>query len=166
LGKFEFDVRTSIDDIDQRPPRCHRKSSRSRALPSASTRATYVHPESQYRAQSEKDGGRYRENWRSSRDGCKEHRLTRLVCIQKVTPRQVKPRVSRTKGHLSKRTAFVRDVVKEVSGYAFPHHCRLASSLPEPITSLEPILINHAQPRPLRASRYRTPPQLQGQARA
>lgn len=64
----------------------------------------------------------------------KGHRLTRLVCIQKVTPRQVKPRVSRTKGHLSKRTAFVRDVVKEVSGYAFPHHRRLASSLPDPIT--------------------------------
>ncbi|KAI6795540.1 hypothetical protein KC332_g16657, partial [Hortaea werneckii] len=34
----------------------------------------------------------------------------------KVTPRQPKPRVSRMKGHLSKRTAFVRDVVKEVSG--------------------------------------------------
>jgi len=59
------------------------------------------------------------------------HRLTRLACIQKVTPRQSKPRVSRTKGHLSKRTAFVRDIVKEVSGYAFPHHhlpYRLASS--------------------------------------
>lgn len=28
-----------------------------------------------------------------------------------------KPRVSRTKGHLSKRTAFVREVVKEVAGY-------------------------------------------------
>lgn len=56
------------------------------------------------------------------RIGRKEHRLTRLVCIQKVTPRQVKPRVSRTKGHLSKRTAFVRDVVKEVSGYGpLPH---------------------------------------------
>merc|ERR1711988_2045121 len=36
----------------------------------------------------------------------------------KVTPRQPKPRVSRMKGHLSKRTAFVRDVVKEVSGLA------------------------------------------------
>jgi hypothetical protein len=64
------------------------------------------------------------------------HRLTRLACIQKVTPRQSKPRVSRTKGHLSKRTAFVRDIVKEVSGYAFPHHHhhhnRLASSHPGP----------------------------------
>ena len=29
----------------------------------------------------------------------------------------MKPRVSRTKGHLSKRTAFVRDIVKEVAGY-------------------------------------------------
>ena len=53
------------------------------------------------------------------RIGKEELRLSRLACIQKVTPRQVKPRVSRTKGHLSKRTAFVRDVVKEVSGYAF-----------------------------------------------
>jgi hypothetical protein len=60
------------------------------------------------------------------------HRLTRLACIQKVTPRQSKPRVSRTKGHLSKRTAFVRDIVKEVSGYAFPHHHRMATSHPEP----------------------------------
>ena len=36
---------------------------------------------------------------------------------QKVTPRETKPRISRTKGHLSKRTAFVREIVKEVSGY-------------------------------------------------
>ncbi|KAI4602749.1 60S ribosomal protein L36 [Pestalotiopsis sp. 9143b] len=36
----------------------------------------------------------------------------------KTTSRVVKPRISRTKGHLSKRTAFVRDVVKEVSGLA------------------------------------------------
>jgi large subunit ribosomal protein L36e len=36
---------------------------------------------------------------------------------QQVTPRQPKQRVSRMKGHLSKRTAFVRDIVKEVSGY-------------------------------------------------
>lgn len=98
------------------------------------------------------------------RIGKEELRLTRLACIQKVTPRQVKPRVSRTKGHLSKRTAFVRDVVKEVSGYAFP---------PPPSPGLEPtgpdhttrtLLTHHAQPRPLRAPRYRTPPQLQGQA--
>lgn len=39
-----------------------------------------------------------------------------FVKIQKTTPRVVKPRVSRTKGHLSKRTAFVRDIVKEVAG--------------------------------------------------
>lgn len=103
---------------------------------------------------------------REQRIAKEEHRLTRLACIQKVTPRQVKPRVSRTKGHLSKRTAFVRDVVKEVSGYAFS---------PPPSPGLEPtgpdhttrtLLTHHAQPRPLRASRYRTPPQLQGQARA
>jgi len=36
--------------------------------------------------------------------------------IQKTTARVSKPRVSRTKGHLSKRTAFVRDIVKEVAG--------------------------------------------------
>lgn len=40
--------------------------------------------------------------------------------IQIVTPRQPKPRVSRMKGHLSKRTAFVRDIVKEVAGYVEP----------------------------------------------
>lgn len=38
------------------------------------------------------------------------------VMEQKVTPRQPKPRVSRMKGHLSKRTAFVREIVREVSG--------------------------------------------------
>lgn len=35
---------------------------------------------------------------------------------QKTTPRE-SSRISRTKGHLSKRTAFVREIVKEVSGY-------------------------------------------------
>ena len=34
---------------------------------------------------------------------------------QKTTPRE-SSRISRTKGHLSKRTAFVREIVKEVSG--------------------------------------------------
>ncbi|KAI9848692.1 MAG: 60S ribosomal protein L36 [Sclerophora amabilis] len=34
----------------------------------------------------------------------------------KTTPREVKPRISRTKGRLSKKTAFVREIVKEVSG--------------------------------------------------
>ena len=68
LRRFEFDVRTSIDDIDQRPPpRCPRKSSRSPALPSALTRATYVHPEIHHRMRSEKDeGGKIlgeRETW-------------------------------------------------------------------------------------------------------
>merc|ERR1712054_278887 len=46
----------------------------------------------------------------------------------KVTPRQPKPRVSRMKGHLSKRTAFVRDVVKEVSGLA-PYERRVIELL-------------------------------------
>lgn len=36
--------------------------------------------------------------------------------VQKTTARVSKPRVSQTKGHLSKRTGFVREVVKEVAG--------------------------------------------------
>ncbi len=36
--------------------------------------------------------------------------------LQKTTPRVGKPRVSRTKGHQSKRVAFVKDIVKEVAG--------------------------------------------------
>lgn len=50
------------------------------------------------------------------------------VLIQKVTPRQPAPRVSRMKGHLSKRTAFVRDVVREVSGLA-PYERRIIELL-------------------------------------
>ena len=46
-----------------------------------------------------------------------EKEWNRLTVQQKVTPRESKPRISRTKGHLSKRTAFVREIVKEVSGY-------------------------------------------------
>merc|ERR1711941_54578 len=46
----------------------------------------------------------------------------------KVTPYQPKPKVSRTKGHLSKRTAFVRDIVKEVSGLA-PYERRVIELL-------------------------------------
>lgn len=42
--------------------------------------------------------------------------------LQKVTPRDAKPRISRTKGHLSKRTAFVREIVKEVAGYVLLLH--------------------------------------------
>ena len=34
----------------------------------------------------------------------------------KTTPRELKPRVSRMTGRLSKRTAFVREIVKEVAG--------------------------------------------------
>ncbi len=43
--------------------------------------------------------------------------LTFESARQKTERRDVKPRISRTKGHLSKRTAFVREIVKEVSGY-------------------------------------------------
>ncbi|KAL2885909.1 ribosomal protein L36e [Ceratocystis lukuohia] len=46
----------------------------------------------------------------------------------KTTPRVQKARISRTKGHLSKRTAFVRDVVKEVSGLA-PYERRVIELL-------------------------------------
>ncbi|KAG7007148.1 hypothetical protein G7Y79_00011g030460 [Physcia stellaris] len=47
---------------------------------------------------------------------------------QKVTPREFKPRISRTKGHLSKRTQFVREIVKEVSGLA-PYERRVIELL-------------------------------------
>ncbi|CAN8098886.1 unnamed protein product [Discula destructiva] len=46
----------------------------------------------------------------------------------KTTRRVVKTRVSRTKGHLSKRTAFVRDIVKEVAGLA-PYEKRVIELL-------------------------------------
>ncbi|CAL8576999.1 ribosomal protein L36 [Xanthoria parietina] len=46
----------------------------------------------------------------------------------KTTPREFKPRISRSKGHLSKRTAFVREVVKEVSGLA-PYERRVIELL-------------------------------------
>ncbi|EHK98094.1 60S ribosomal protein L36 (TRP36) [Glarea lozoyensis ATCC 20868] len=46
----------------------------------------------------------------------------------KTEVRTVKPRVSRTKGHLSKRTAFVREIVKEVSGLA-PYERRVVELL-------------------------------------
>ncbi|KAK5076802.1 ribosomal protein L36 [Lithohypha guttulata] len=46
----------------------------------------------------------------------------------KVTPLAPRPRISRTKGHLSKRTAFVRDIVKEVAGLA-PYERRVIELL-------------------------------------
>ncbi|KAI1000964.1 hypothetical protein K3495_g7237 [Podosphaera aphanis] len=46
----------------------------------------------------------------------------------KTEPLVSKPRVSRTKGHLSKRTAFVREIVKEVSGLA-PYERRVVELL-------------------------------------
>ncbi|KAI1118915.1 ribosomal protein L36e [Nemania sp. NC0429] len=46
----------------------------------------------------------------------------------KTTARVVKKRVSRTKGHLSRRTAHVRDVVREVLGHA-PYERRIMELL-------------------------------------
>ncbi|KAI9765853.1 MAG: 60S ribosomal protein L36 [Geoglossum simile] len=46
----------------------------------------------------------------------------------KTTLREFKPRISRTKGHLSKRTQFVREIVKEVSGLA-PYERRVIELL-------------------------------------
>jgi large subunit ribosomal protein L36e len=48
--------------------------------------------------------------------------------LQKTTARVSKPRVSRTKGHLSKRTSFVRELVKEVAGLA-PYERRIIELL-------------------------------------
>jgi large subunit ribosomal protein L36e len=36
--------------------------------------------------------------------------------FNKLTPRDPKAKISRRKGHLSKRTQFVREIVKEVAG--------------------------------------------------
>ncbi len=54
--------------------------------------------------------------------------LTPTFSLQKVTPLATKPRISRTKGHLSKRTAFVREIVKEVAGLA-PYERRVIELL-------------------------------------
>jgi hypothetical protein len=47
---------------------------------------------------------------------------------QKTTLLDRKPRISRSKGHLSKRTAFVREIVKEVAGLA-PYEKRVIELL-------------------------------------
>ncbi|KAL2215611.1 60S ribosomal protein L36 [Thermoascus aurantiacus ATCC 26904] len=47
----------------------------------------------------------------------------------KTTPFQTpKSRISRTKGHLSRRTAFVREIIKEVAGLA-PYERRVVELL-------------------------------------
>ena len=48
--------------------------------------------------------------------------------LQQVTPITPKPRISRRKGLLSKRTAFVREIVKEVAGLA-PYERRVIELL-------------------------------------
>lgn len=51
-----------------------------------------------------------------------------LTTTQKVTAIETKPRISRKKGQLSKRTAFVREIVKEVAGLA-PYERRVIELL-------------------------------------
>lgn len=46
-----------------------------------------------------------------------ESRERRLTVYAEVTPRAPTVRISRRKGFLSKRTAFVREVTREVAGY-------------------------------------------------
>ncbi|KAL9618402.1 MAG: hypothetical protein Q9160_006910, partial [Pyrenula sp. 1 TL-2023] len=46
----------------------------------------------------------------------------------KTTPHPPRARPSRTKGHLSKRTSFVREIVKEVAGLA-PYERRVIELL-------------------------------------
>ncbi|KAK2748281.1 60S ribosomal protein L36 [Myotisia sp. PD_48] len=46
----------------------------------------------------------------------------------KTTPIERRTRISKSKGHLSRRTAFVRDIVKEVSGLA-PYERRVIELL-------------------------------------
>ncbi|KAF2876230.1 ribosomal protein L36e [Massariosphaeria phaeospora] len=46
----------------------------------------------------------------------------------KVTPRTPAARISRRKGHLSKRTAFVREITREVAGLA-PYEKRVIELL-------------------------------------
>jgi len=38
----------------------------------------------------------------------------------KTEVRELKPRIGRSKGRLSKRTTFVREIIKEVAGYVDP----------------------------------------------
>ncbi|KAI9714493.1 MAG: 60S ribosomal protein L36 [Bogoriella megaspora] len=51
-----------------------------------------------------------------------------LCEIQKVTPRQPKPKISNRHGYATKRTTFVREIVKEVSGLA-PYERRVIELL-------------------------------------
>ncbi|CRG87976.1 hypothetical protein PISL3812_04998 [Talaromyces islandicus] len=55
-------------------------------------------------------------------------RLTFFSSSQKTTPVETKARISRSKGRLSRRTAFVREIVKEVAGLA-PYERRVVELL-------------------------------------
>ena len=91
-----------------------------------------------------------------------------------VTPRTPAARISRRKGFLSKRTAFVREITREVAGYVRTAcnqrwtavecaHAEPAVAFPCNHNTTRPPL-TMPQSRSLREARHRTPPQLQGQA--
>lgn len=64
---------------------------------------------------------------------------------QKTEVRESKQRISRTKGHLSKRTAFVREIVKEVAGYVFLHvhlHTLVLSPFGSPAVGFHLVLVD------------------------
>ena len=59
-----------------------------------------------------------------------------LVIANGLTPREPKIKISRRKGHLSKRTQFVRDIVKEVAGWVTHNLLRRIPLTVESIVSL------------------------------
>ena len=64
-----------------------------------------------------------RSRWKGKERECSADCLSIGLAVglkkgHKVESRDVKPRISRSKGNTSKRTLFVREIVKEVAGYA------------------------------------------------
>jgi len=97
---LQRDAQSSTLQPTNHSPTCPRKSRNAPASSSAPTLVTYVFfPESQHNSQV--------SIW--------TYGLTHS--LQKVTPHQPKQRISRGRGRLSKRTSFVREIVKEVAGY-------------------------------------------------
>ena len=93
----------------QQPP-CRRTSSRSLASLPASTLATVRLPTR--RAPAAPTRRRSAET-----ELLEEREDDRLTVNAEVTPRTPAARISRRKGFLSKRTAFVREITREVAGY-------------------------------------------------